>query len=335
MAQMWPTTEGAEHNQRGGSPVDAIRPNRKPLIGALSRSGGQAHHHKDHVSPFGRAVSASMRAGRLSMPPTDLQTLPNSPLPEPISRQQGAVTQSVPRSAPMTGLTDRSRRIPKVRTLIFNDCALHRENLAVIFAAHGAEMATFAWDLVSLSESLNQAHPDIVLLNLISQDDMQLLRVIRQRSPHARVIVVGVSDEDEPTIIACAEAGVAGYHLRSESLDDLIELMSKVVDGQSVCSPRVSAILLKRLSALAAQPQPEAKELVLTSREVQILRMLEQGLSNREIADQLCIALHTVKNHVHRVLSKLGVSTRQQAAALSASLRTDADGMSYLGTGPV
>jgi DNA-binding NarL/FixJ family response regulator len=88
-----------------------------------------------------------------------------------------------------------------------------------------------------------------------------------------------------------------------------------------LCSPRVSAILLRRLSALASQRQAADTELVLTAREAQILKMLELGLSNRDIADQLCIAVHTVKNHMHSLLSKLGVSTRAQAAALSRTIR--------------
>jgi ATP/maltotriose-dependent transcriptional regulator MalT len=73
------------------------------------------------------------------------------------------------------------------------------------------------------------------------------------------------------------------------------------------------------LSTLAAQRHPATKELVLTAREIQILRMLEIGLSNRDIAERLCIALHTVKNHVHSILGKLGVSTRAQAVAVSRS----------------
>jgi DNA-binding CsgD family transcriptional regulator len=80
-------------------------------------------------------------------------------------------------------------------------------------------------------------------------------------------------------------------------------------------------MLLRRLSALAARRQPVAKELVLTAREAQILRMLEMGLSNRNIADHLGIAIHTVKNHVHSVLTKLGVSTRAEAAALARTVR--------------
>jgi DNA-binding NarL/FixJ family response regulator len=135
------------------------------------------------------------------------------------------------------------------------------------------------------------------------------------------VIVLGVSDDIESDIVACAEAGVTGYHMRTESLDDLLVLIRRVAAGESVCSPRVAAILAKRLSALAAQRQPpRAKELVLTAREAQILTLLELGLSNRDIASQLCIAVHTVKNHLHNLLKKLGVSTRADAAALSRTI---------------
>lgn len=93
--------------------------------------------------------------------------------------------------------------------------------------------------------------------------------------------------------------------------------MSRVDAGESVCSARVSAILLRRLSALASHRPATTEEMALTAREAEILRMLKLGLSNREIAEQLCIAVHTVKNHVHSLLTKLGVSTRGQAAALA------------------
>ena len=92
-----------------------------------------------------------------------------------------------------------------------------------------------------------------------------------------RIIVLGASENDESEIVACAEAGVAGYHMRTDSLEDLLVLIRKVAAGESSCPPRVSAILLRRLTALASRRQPAAKELVLTAREAQILRMLELG----------------------------------------------------------
>ncbi|WP_051073827.1 LuxR C-terminal-related transcriptional regulator [Mycobacterium sp. JS623] len=205
--------------------------------------------------------------------------------------------------------------VPDVRFLIVDDCKLNRENLGAMFAAHGCSEPAMAWDVPSLCAALGEAAPEIVLFNMATRDNMTLLRRVRDTCPEAKMIVVGISDDDESEIVACAEAGVSGYHLRAESLGDLLNLLARVAGGESLCSPKVSAILLRRLSTLASQRQPEVKELVLTTREIQILRLLESGLSNRDIADHLCIALHTVKNHVHSVLCKLGVSTRAEAAA--------------------
>ncbi|MGV0835540.1 LuxR C-terminal-related transcriptional regulator [Mycolicibacterium thermoresistibile] len=155
---------------------------------------------------------------------------------------------------------------------------------------------------------------------MATRNSIPLLRLTREHRPELRVVAVGVVEEDEDEIIACAEAGVAGYHLRADSLDDLFAVIQKVLQGEFVCSPGISAVLIRRVSALAAQTRPPAPQLALTNREVEILRMLERGLSNRDIAGQLSIAVHTVKNHVHSVLRKLGVRTRHQAAALSRTL---------------
>jgi DNA-binding NarL/FixJ family response regulator len=208
------------------------------------------------------------------------------------------------------------------RVLIVDDNTLYREYLAGAVIAHALVNPSVAWDLPSLITAIENTKPRVILLNMATRDSTMLLRRALKLSPTVRVIVLGMSEDDESEIVACAEAGVAGYHLRTESLGDLLVLIRKVAAGESLCSPRVSAILLRRLSALASQRQPAAgKELVLTAREVQILKMLELGLSNRDIADQLCIAVHTVKNHVHSLLTKLDVSTRAQAAALSRTLR--------------
>lgn len=202
-----------------------------------------------------------------------------------------------------------------LRILILNDCAMFRDYLVAVLASYGAETPAVAWDLVSLIAAFEATQPRIILLDSRTRDSAMLLRQAMKLSPHVRLVILGVSEDDEPEVVSYAEAGVAGYHLRSESLEDLLVLIHKVAAGGSLCSPRISAILLRRLSALASQGRPAAKELVLTSREIQILRMLEMGLTNRDIAEQLRIAVHTVKNHVHSLLTKLGVSTRAQAAA--------------------
>ena len=209
----------------------------------------------------------------------------------------------------------------ETKVLIVDDSKLYREYLAGVVAANGSTVPSVAWDLLSLVAASEGMTPRVILLNIATRDSTMLLRRALEMNPSAYVIVIGLADDDESEIVACAEAGVAAYHMRSQSLEDLLSLILKVAAGESVCSPRVSAILLRRLSALASQRQPAAEELVLTAREAQILRMLELGLSNREIAGQLCIAVHTVKNHVHSLLTKLGVGNRAQAAALSRTLR--------------
>jgi DNA-binding NarL/FixJ family response regulator len=218
-------------------------------------------------------------------------------------------------------LAERQGILGDIRVLIADDSTLYREYLAGVIAARGVVNPSVAWDLPSLITAIENTKPRVILLNMATRDSAMLLRQALKLSPSVRVVVLDLSEDDESEIVACAEAGVAGYHLRTESLGDLLVLIRKVAAGESLCSPRVSAILLRRLSALASQRQPADKELVLTAREAQILKMLELGLSNRDIAEKLCIAVHTVKNHVHSLLTKLGVSTRAQAVALSRTIR--------------
>lgn len=225
---------------------------------------------------------------------------------EPIQRDLSMITG---------GPSDGTGLLSDVRFLIIDDCTVYRNYLAAVLASQGAAPPGVAWDLVSLIAAFEATQPRVILLNTATRDSAILLRQAMKLSPHVRVVVLGVAEDDEVEIVGYAEAGVAGYHLRQESLEDLLVLIHKVANGGSLCSPRVAAILLRRLTTLASQRRPAVQDLVLTSREIQILRMLELGLTNRDIADQLSIAIHTVKNHVHSLLTKLGVSTRAQAAA--------------------
>jgi DNA-binding NarL/FixJ family response regulator len=294
---------------------------------------GNAVLANNGYGPRGPASRSAAHGSRSA--PTLTGSLPNNAYGDPSTNGFASATTSLPGSIavlkPVGGSRDpafgwesapRERRRRDTRILIVDDCTLYRENLATVLAANDRAAPRVAWDLPSLRSALEECTPEIVLLTMSTRDGVVLLRTVIASSPGAKVIAVGVSEDDESTIVACAEAGVTGYHLRSESLDDLFLLLRKVARGDSACSPRVAAILLQRLSMLAAERKPGAEELVLTAREIQILRMLEMGLSNRAIADQLCIALHTVKNHVHSVLGKLGVSTRAQAVAVSRSFGT-------------
>lgn len=204
-----------------------------------------------------------------------------------------------------------------MKLLIADDSALYREGLATILAGEwGPDAVCTASDLASMNAAIGRGSPDIILLNLASEESRALLLAAREASPASRVVVLGVREHDRDEIIECAELGVAGYHLRSEPLDQLLKLIVAVAAGESLCSPRVTAILLARLSSNAARVTPTARVLGLSPRETQILELVDLGLSNREIADRLCIEVHTVKNHVHNLLAKLGVRRRAEAAAV-------------------
>jgi DNA-binding NarL/FixJ family response regulator len=205
--------------------------------------------------------------------------------------------------------------------LIVDDCTLHRENLCAALAMNGLKSPAEAWDLRSLVTAIDNATPDVLLLNIATRDCVALLKSATDIMPGLRAVVMGVSEEDEAQIVACAEVGVADYHMRSDSFDDLLLTIQRVAAGETACTPAVSAILLRRLSTLAAGRQPPMNDPALTTRETQILKMLELGSSNQDIADHLSITVHTVKNHVHSLLTKLGVGTRAEAAALSRGLR--------------
>ncbi|MFE2124234.1 LuxR C-terminal-related transcriptional regulator [Rhodococcus aetherivorans] len=208
-----------------------------------------------------------------------------------------------------------------VSLLIVDDSTLYREGLATIIAGQpGVTRVLTAHDLGSLNTILERGVPDVILLNLASIGNRRLLSAACETSPTSRLIVLGASEDDEDEIVACAEAGVAGYHLRSESLCKLLQLIRSVAAGETLCSPRISAILLHRLSDLASHRRPAKKVLALTVREGQILRLLDLGLSNRQIAERLNIEVHTVKNHVHSVLAKLGVRRRGDAASVFRTL---------------
>ncbi|BBY59659.1 hypothetical protein MSAR_27950 [Mycolicibacterium sarraceniae] len=217
-------------------------------------------------------------------------------------------------------------RLGENRILIVDDCTLYRENLAFILAADGIKTLSAAWDLPSLLSALRSHAPDVVLLSTTTRDSATLLRETLEISPGTKVIVLGLAEDDESGILSCAAAGAVGFHLKKDSLDELLTLLREVPSGESFLPPRVTKMLLQRLSTGRPKQHLLVRELVLTTREAQVLRMLRMGLSNRDISIELDIAIPTVKNHVHRVLTKLGVRTRAEAAALPPGLLPYLDG---------
>ena len=165
----------------------------------------------------------------------------------------------------------------------------------------------------SLESRLLSFSPDVVLVDIVTLRRGVAGRV-RDAIPATRTVVFAV-DEVEEDLLACAEVGVAGFVGRDASVEELLDAVASAQRGELHCPPRLASLMFRRLTAIVTGGAVD--RLSLTSRQVQIVRLIEEGLSNKEIARQLSIEVSTVKNHVHNVLGKLRVAHRWQAPALA------------------
>jgi two-component system, NarL family, nitrate/nitrite response regulator NarL len=201
-----------------------------------------------------------------------------------------------------------------IRLFILADIRIYRDGLAEILARRGGiKVVGTAADLGSALAAISATRPEIALVDVAMPDGIAAVRSVLRAAPEVKVVALAVPDA-EVNVIACAEAGVSGYVTRDESLDDVVEALESVTRGEMLCSPRMAATLLRRVTALAAGETGGARSR-LTARELEIVELIDQGLSNKEIASRLFIELATVKNHVHNILEKLQVQRRSDAAA--------------------
>jgi len=209
--------------------------------------------------------------------------------------------------------------------LLVDDTNLAREGLADLLRRTGwvGQVRTAA-DAAAALRCLGAFSPDAILLSMASHGGLWTLAALRGTAPATPVVVLAVA-ETEGEIVACAEAGAAGFLPRYGTLDDLESTVAGVVRGEAMCSPRVAGLLLRRITAMAARPAaPAHGEGHLTPREREVLLLIEQGMTNKQIALDLGIEVRTVKNHVHNLLEKLRVRHRGEAAARLRSARVPA-----------
>jgi two-component system, NarL family, nitrate/nitrite response regulator NarL len=190
---------------------------------------------------------------------------------------------------------------------------VHREALSQALESRGLRVVGAAGTVGDLIDDMADLRPDIALVDM-STADAAAVRRIRAEARRPRVVAVGLG-ETADEFLPCAEAGISGYVPQEGSLKDLVISIEGVASGEARLSPQVGAQLLERVAALAADSLRAFESTELTVREVQILELVQDGLSNKEIAARLQIELPTVKNHVHSILTKLGVRSRAQAAA--------------------
>ncbi|SEM18320.1 DNA-binding response regulator, NarL/FixJ family, contains REC and HTH domains [Mesobacillus persicus] len=179
-----------------------------------------------------------------------------------------------------------------------------QQNLEVIGEAGNGKEA------VQLAKSLK---PDVILMDLVmpEMDGIEATKLIKEHHPEMKIIIL-TSFSDQDHVIPALEAGASGYQLKDIQPDDLVSAIKKVMEGENLLHPKATSHLLANLSTKGNQDKKRFEE--LTKRELEVLREIAKGRSNKEIASALFITEKTVKTHVSNLLAKLEVADRTQAA---------------------
>lgn len=194
---------------------------------------------------------------------------------------------------------------------------LYAHSLAEALAGKGeVEVAGTAATAAECVTRFHDLRPEIVLIDVAVPGGIRTMRSLAMSGHAVGVVALGVHESEED-VIACAEAGVSAYVTRNDSLDDFLAILASVARGETLCSPKLTAMLLRHVRTLSLERArgPGEQAAHLTPRETEVLRLLDEGLSNKQIAKRLCIELPTVKNHVHNILEKLSVNRRGEAVA--------------------
>lgn len=206
-----------------------------------------------------------------------------------------------------------------IRILVVDDHAVVREGLRAFLALQdGFEIVGEAADGDEAIVKAAELHPDVILMDLVmpKRDGVSAMQELRQQNSHPRVIVL-TSFLDDERLLPAIEAGAAGYLLKNSQPAELARAIRAANAGEAVIDPTAAARLLTALSD-PDHRRPTAPALEqLTKREREVLELIAGGRSNKRIALELGISEKTVKAHVGRVLAKLDVSDRTQAAVLA------------------
>ena len=209
-----------------------------------------------------------------------------------------------------------------VRVAIVSSDRLFREGLVKLLSERETSVSDVSlvghaecWSEIVASHDAASIDVAVLDYKLFKNDDVPSLPTLSSGTSPIKAVWIGVPDR-ESDIVPCIESGAAGYIPTDASIDDFVHIVSAVARGESWCSNRFAAFLYSRIREFADEKRPDAREEAqLTARELEVIELLAEGLSNKEIAGRLTIETQTVKNHVHHLLEKLSVHKRMDAVA--------------------
>ncbi|MBU8974524.1 response regulator transcription factor [Lysobacter sp. MMG2] len=198
--------------------------------------------------------------------------------------------------------------------LVFTPVRLLGDGLAASLASRrGVDVRAVVNAFADLHAAIQAHDVDLMLIDVTQGIDLSEVRAIAQAHPDILLVALGL-DEQRQNVIRCGRAGFTGYVPRDASIEELCNALSDVVHGRLACPAEISCGLLRALFRMNESPDdPGVTGKQLSRRECDVMHLIERGLSNKEIARELCLSVSTVKHHVHHILEKLELSRRTQA----------------------
>ena len=214
-----------------------------------------------------------------------------------------------------------------ISLVLIDDNRLLREGIAaLIHNQPGFKVLTASADVNEALAKVREAKPDVVLLDfgLADHDSLSLTATVHAEVPEARVIVMGLLPLQED-VADYVRAGASGFIMKDASFEDFFSTIRAVAGGAEVLPQALTNSLFTQiaLNAVGTSKAKVMEAVSLTNRERQVIDLLGEGLSNKELATRLHIAVHTVKSHVHNVLEKLALRSRLEVAAFTHRGRTE------------
>ena len=214
-------------------------------------------------------------------------------------------------------MSEKTEQSERLRVLVCDDHALFRRGLQMVLdQEEDLELVGEASDGVEVVTKAQELMPDVILMDvrMPKRSGIEAASDIKEVLPHVKILMLTISDE-EADLYEAIKAGASGYLLKEIPIEEVADAIRSVWAGQSRISPSMASKLLTEFAAMskASAEKPQMPAPRLTEREMEVLRLVAQGLNNRDIAKKLFISENTVKNHIRNILEKLHLHSRMEA----------------------